>query len=120
MTVSAIFIPHLIPMTRGIFSSCYAKMKKNTSAEKIREIYRNFYQGEPFIRIADLPPQTKQTLGSNYCIINPTFDSRTGKLVVFSCIDNLVKGGAGQAIQNMNLMLGFPEETGLRGTAIYP
>ena len=70
--------------------------------------------------MVDTPPQTKQTWGSNLCLVYPTVDQRTGRLVVISCIDNLVKGGAGQAVQNMNLMLGFPEDTGLEALPVYP
>jgi N-acetyl-gamma-glutamyl-phosphate reductase len=70
--------------------------------------------------VADAPPQTKQTWGSNMCLVYPTIDMRTGRLIVVSCLDNLVKGAAGQAIQNMNLMLGLPESMGLKGLPIYP
>ncbi len=120
------FVPHLIPMTRGILSACYArlvegKMPLNEKGiAELRQLYRDFYQGEPFTRVVDTPPQTKHTLGSNLCLLHPTLDLRTGKLVVISCLDNLVRGAAGQAIQNMNLMLGFPETTGLEGLAVYP
>ena len=88
--------------------------------EDIRELYRNFYRDAPFVRVVDSPPQTKQAWGSNLCLIYPTVDLRTGRLIVISCIDNLVKGAAGQAIQNMNLMLGFPETTGLEYPPVYP
>ena len=120
------FLPHLIPMTRGILSSCYARLKagKAVATEKsraeIKRIYQDFYRGESFVKVASAPPQTKQTWGSNLCLVYPTIDERTGRLIVISCIDNLVKGGAGQAVQNMNLMLGFPETTGLESLAIYP
>ncbi|MBI4300405.1 MAG: N-acetyl-gamma-glutamyl-phosphate reductase [Chloroflexi bacterium] len=120
------FLPHLIPMTRGILSSCYARLVEGRiplneqGRQRIRELYREFYRSEPFVRVVDKPPQTKQTLGSNLCIIHPTIDMRTGRLVVISCLDNLVKGAAGQAIQNMNLMLGLPETMGLEGVAVYP
>jgi len=124
--LSVTFLPHLVPMTRGILTSCYARLKKGKIAEgeKGREdivrLYRDFYSGETFVRVAAGPPQTKQTWGSNLCLVYPTVDLRTGKLMVISCLDNLVKGGAGQAVQNMNLMMGFPEETGLEGLAVYP
>ena len=72
------------------------------------------------MRVVDSPPHTKYTWGSNICVVYPTIDQRTGRLIVISCIDNLVKGAAGQAIQNMNLMLGFPETMGLEAPAIYP
>lgn len=120
------FLPHLVPMTRGILSSCYANLIPGRipctqqGAAELRQIYRDFYRGEPFVRIADTPPQTKQAWGSNLCLIYPTIDIRTGRLIVISCIDNLVKGGAGQAVQNMNLMLGFPEAMGLEALPVYP
>jgi len=119
-SVSLTFVPHLTPMTRGMLSSCYARLRKSVTLEEVRELYREFYRDEPFIRVVDTAPQTKQTLGSNFCLIHPVIDPRTERLIVISCIDNLVKGGAGQAIQNMNLMLGLPETMGLDGLAIYP
>ncbi len=112
------FVPHLIPMNRGILSTCYAKLAKPKA--DVVKIYRDFYRDEPFVRVVATPPQTKQTLGTNLCLVYPTIDSRTGRLIVVSCIDNLVKGGAGQAVQNMNLMLGLPETTALKSLAIYP
>jgi len=118
LSLSVTFVPHLVPMSRGILTSCYARLKGGK--EGVRELYREFYRGEPFIRVVDAPPQTKQTWGTNLCLIYPTIDTRTGRLIVISCIDNLVKGGAGQAVQSMNLMLGLPEETALDGAAIYP
>ncbi len=124
--LSVTFLPHLIPMTRGILSSCYAKLVEGKLADgekgkaEIRQLYRDFYRGEPFVRVVDTPPQTKQTLGNNMCLIYPTIDVRTNRLIVISCIDNLVKGAAGQAIQNMNLMLGLPETMGLDDLAVYP
>jgi N-acetyl-gamma-glutamyl-phosphate reductase len=123
---SVTFVTHLVPMTRGILTTCYANLiSGNVTAdkkgeEKIRQLYADFYQGEPFVRIADSPPHTKHTWGNNLCLIYSIIDQRTGRLIVISCLDNLVKGAAGQAVQNMNLMLGLPEETGLQALAIYP
>lgn len=120
------FVPHLIPMTRGILSSCYATLAEGKLAagqqgvEQLRQVYRDFYQGEAFVKVVEAPPQTKQAWGSNLCLVYPTIDQRTGRVIVVSCIDNLVKGGAGQAVQNMNLMLGLPEATGLEGLPVYP
>jgi len=115
------FVPHLIPMTRGILTTAYATLASGKkSVEELKKLYRDFYKDAPFVRVADSPPHTKQTLGSNLCLVYPTIDPRTGKLVVISAIDNLVKGAAGQAVQNMNLMLGLPETTGLEALAIYP
>jgi len=125
-TLMVTFLPHLIPMTRGILSSCYAPLVEGKiaisqqGAEELRQAYRDFYKGEAFVKVVDTPPQTKQAWGSNLCLIHPTIDLRTGRLIVVSCIDNLIKGGAGQAIQNMNLMLGFPETTGLEALPVYP
>jgi N-acetyl-gamma-glutamyl-phosphate reductase len=113
-------------MTRGILSTCYADilpdrlpLGDNTKAE-VMQIYRDFYCDEPFVHVTSEPPQTKHTWGNNLCLIYPTVDMRTGRLVVVSCIDNLVKGAAGQAIQNMNLMLDIPETMGLDQPAMYP
>jgi len=114
------FVPHLIPMTRGILTTAYATLTGTKGIEAIRKLYQDFYKDAPFVRVADSPPHTKQTLGSNLCLVYPTIDPRTGKLVVISAIDNLVKGASGQAVQNMNLMLGLPETTGLEALAIYP
>ena len=113
------FTPHLIPMTRGILSTCYARLVAR-SQEAVREIYCDFYAGEPFVRVVDAPPATKHTRGNNMCLLYPTVDARTDRLVVVSVLDNLVKGAAGQAIQNMNAMLGLPETIGLDATALYP
>ncbi|MFC1963564.1 N-acetyl-gamma-glutamyl-phosphate reductase [Chloroflexota bacterium] len=124
--LSVTFVPHLVPMTRGILTTCYASLSAGSLSggekgkEELRKVYKDFYSGEPFIKITDLPPQTKQTTGTNLCLLYPTLDLRTGRLVVISCLDNLVKGAAGQAIQCMNLMLGIPEATGLEGLAVYP
>ena len=120
------FLPHLVPMTRGILSSCYAPLKPGAlpagkaGVAALRELYLDYYRGEPFVRVVATPPQTKHTWGNNLCLIYPTLDPRTERLVVVSCIDNLVKGGAGQAIQDMNLMCGFPETAGLEAPAIFP
>lgn len=120
------FLPHLIPMTRGILNSCYATLTEGSLApgkEGLREItdlYNNYYKNEPFIRISESSPMTKHTAGNNNCIIYPIIDHRTNRLLVISCLDNLVKGAAGQAIQNMNLMYQLPETQGLEQLALYP
>ena len=120
------FLPHLIPMTRGILSSCYAKLadgritSDGAGKKKLANLFKEFYAGEPFVQVVDAPPATKQTLGNNDCLIYPTLDTRTGRVIVVSCIDNLVKGAAGQAIQNMNVMMGYPEDMGLEAMAVYP
>jgi N-acetyl-gamma-glutamyl-phosphate reductase len=119
-TLDVTFVPHLLPMTRGILATCYARLERGWSQAAIMERYREFYRAAPFVRVVDAPPQTKQTLGSNLCLIYPKVDERSGRLVVVSCIDNLVKGAAGQAVQNLTLMLGLPETTGLEAAALYP
>jgi len=119
-TMRITFVPHLIPVTRGILSSCYAELCKEVSQTQLEQLYKDFYANEPFIRLADTPPHINQVRGSNYCAIYPQIDKRTNRLIVISAIDNLVKGAAGQAIQNMNIMFGLEETTGISIPAIYP
>ncbi len=120
------FVTHLLPMTRGILTTAYATLISGRIAagkkgqEELKRLYLDFYRDEPFVRVVEFPPHTKYTWGSNLCLIHPTIDHRTGRLIVISCIDNLVKGAAGQAIQNMNVMLGLPEASGLQALAVYP
>jgi N-acetyl-gamma-glutamyl-phosphate reductase len=119
---SITFVPHLVPMTRGILTTCYAKLagRRRLTISGLTQIYREFYKNAPFVKITTQPPHTKHVWGTNFCLIHPTIDLRTGRLIVISCLDNLVKGGAGQAVQNMNLMFDLPETTGLEALAIYP
>ncbi|MDZ4278237.1 MAG: N-acetyl-gamma-glutamyl-phosphate reductase [Dehalococcoidia bacterium] len=119
------FVPHLVPMTRGILVTCYATPRAlagwgEDAAARVREIYGDFYRESPFVRVVDQPPATKHTLGTNDCLLYPAVDERTGRLIIVSCLDNLMKGGAGQGIQCLNLMLGLPETAGLQGLALYP
>ena len=120
------FLTHLIPMTRGILNTCYATLSPGRFAswqqahEEIRQLYTDFYADEPFVEVPPAPPHTKHTSGNNMCLVYPQVDVRTGTLMVISCLDNLVKGAAGQAVQNMNVMYGFPETTALEGLALYP
>lgn len=118
------FVPHLMPMTRGILATCYATpgrdASRSLSTAEVRELYQAYYAGEPFVQIVDQPPHTKWTYGSNACLIYPTVDARTGRLLVIACLDNLVKGASGQAIQNANRLFGLPETTGLTALALYP
>lgn len=116
------FTAHLVPMTRGILCTSYASMTEaHTNAEFI-ELYRNYYKGRPFVRIRPDGkfPATKEVWGSNYCDIGFSTDPRTGRVTIISAIDNLVKGAAGQAIQNLNLMMGWDETTGLDMAPVYP
>jgi N-acetyl-gamma-glutamyl-phosphate reductase len=112
-------------MTRGMLSTCYAnllpgKLKGQNLQQALRQLYLDYYQDEPFVRIVESPPHTKHVQGSNFCHIYPTFDPRTGRLIVVSVIDNLGKGAAGQGIQSMNLMLGLPETMGLMAPGMFP
>lgn len=120
------FLTHLVPMTRGILASCYAPLKEGAIASgesakgELRDIYDDFYKDENFAKVVNAPPMTKHTLGNNDCVVYPTIDTRTNRLIAIGCIDNLVKGAAGQAVQNMNLMFGLPEEEGITQLALYP
>jgi N-acetyl-gamma-glutamyl-phosphate reductase len=122
LSPSITFVPHLVPMTRGILSTCYAKLTDSgkLSDSSLKQLYREFYKHAPFVQITTKSPHTKHVWGTNLCLIYPTVDSKTDRLIVISCLDNLVKGGAGQAVQNMNLMFSLPETTGLEALAIYP
>jgi N-acetyl-gamma-glutamyl-phosphate reductase len=122
LSPSIAFVPHLVPMTRGILTTCYAKLadRRRLTVTGLTQIYREFYKHAPFAQITTQPPHTKHVWGTNFCLVYPTIDSRTGRLIVVSCLDNLVKGGAGQAVQNMNLMFDLPETTGLEALPIYP
>lgn len=120
--VTVCFTPHLVPMTRGILCTSYVALREERHAAAIHDLYARFYEGEGFVRV--LPPgclpETKHALGSNLCFIGLAADERARRLVVFSAIDNLVKGAAGQAVQNMNIMCGLPEAAGLDAPGIYP
>ena len=113
------FVPHLTPMNRGILATCYAKIQNPKS--KIQTMYRDYYKGQPFVRIYESgEPCTKNVSGTNFCDIGIAVNEATGTVIVMSCIDNLIKGAAGQAVQNMNILLGYPEDEGLKQIAIYP
>jgi len=120
--VTVTFTTHLVPMTRGIMSTIYAQLNGNRTDEELIALYRKYYEGRPFVRIRDKGkwPATKEVWGSNYCDIGFSADDRTGRLTIISVIDNVVKGAAGQAIQNMNLMMGWEETTGLDYPPVYP
>lgn len=120
LTVS--FTPHLVPMSRGILSTIYAELGKDINEERIRGIYQDFYHDEPFVRLcpAGQVPGTQYVRGSNFCDIGFKIDPRTGRIIILSAIDNLVKGAAGQAVQNMNLISGFPETEGLLSVPLFP
>ncbi len=116
------FQPHLLPQIRGIEVTVYATLNRDYTNEELYELYKDFYKDEPFVQIypAKQPVQTKWVAGTNFCAVTPTYDARTHRLIVSSVIDNIGKGAAGQAIQNMNLIMGLPETTGLMFPAMYP
>jgi N-acetyl-gamma-glutamyl-phosphate reductase len=119
--VTANFTPHLIPMARGELCTCYVRLKGATS-DDLRAALESAYRGEPFVRVAKkgVLPQTKNVRGSNYVQIGVVADRIKDRAIVIATLDNLVKGSAGQAIQNMNLMFGWPETTGLEQIALFP
>ncbi|MFN4244888.1 MAG: N-acetyl-gamma-glutamyl-phosphate reductase [Brevinematia bacterium] len=110
--VKVTFVPHVVPMDRGIFSSIYISAE-NVSQKLLDDLYNSYYQKEPFVHITESIPQTKWVSNTNNCMIHIRYLESTGKIVIFSVIDNLVKGASGQAVQNMNIMLGFEETEGL-------
>jgi N-acetyl-gamma-glutamyl-phosphate reductase len=116
------FTPHLLPVNRGILSTIYASLAKDTEAGDILAAYRTFYRDEPFVRVfpAGNFPNVSSVRGSNYCDIGVAVDKRTRRAIVVAAIDNLIKGASGQAVQNMNLMCGFPEATGLDFCPLFP
>ncbi len=120
--VTISFTPHLLPIARGILSTTYANLTSDISEERLRELYLSMYADEPFVRI--LPegtfPTTQHVRGSNFCDIGFAIDKRANRIIVVSAIDNIVKGAAGQAIHNMNLMCGIDETTGLEGAPFFP
>ncbi|QDV49380.1 N-acetyl-gamma-glutamyl-phosphate reductase [Gimesia fumaroli] len=109
--VKVTFTPHLTPMNRGILATMYPRLTKAISRDALLDVYRSFYQGKPFVRVIDRIPATKNVAGTNYCDISVQFAG--DQLIVFSATDNLIKGAAGVAIQNFNLMAGYPETAGL-------
>ncbi|MBR9979006.1 MAG: N-acetyl-gamma-glutamyl-phosphate reductase [Bacteroidetes bacterium] len=119
-TDSVLFTPHLLPVDRGILATIYSQPRKSITEKDLREVYHARYADEPFVRMRDMPPTLKDVRGSNYCDIHVTYDGRTGQIIALATIDNLVKGAAGQAVQNMNCMLGLPEDTGLSHIPMHP
>lgn len=113
------FTPHLLPVDRGILATTYISNLKMDAVE-LKQLYNEYYQSHPFIQIVDYPPNLKEVRGTNLCKIYPHFDQRTGNLVIVSVIDNLVKGAAGQAIHNANLMFDLEETVGLKLVPLNP
>ena len=120
--VTISFTPHLVPMNRGILVTAYASLTKEVSCEEVKAVYDKYYGDEYFVRVLekDVVPQTRWVEGSNFADVNFKIDPRTNRVVMMGAIDNMVKGAAGQAIQNMNLMFGLPEQTGLKQLPMFP
>ena len=116
------FTPHLVPMQRGILVTAYASLKKDVTYEEVKAVYDKYYKDEFFVRVLnkDVCPQTRWVEGSNFVDVNFKIDPRTKRIIMMGAMDNLVKGAAGQAVQNMNLMFGFEEAEGLRMAPVFP
>ncbi len=114
------FTPHLVPMTRGLLATCYATLRPGVTKAQVADAYASAYADEPFVRVTAAYPATKSTLGSNWCLVHAVVDERSGRLVAFGALDNLVKGAAGSAIQDLNAMRGLPETLGLEAFALWP
>lgn len=116
---SVSFVPHLVPQVRGLLATCHVELAANVAPDQVQELLRDAYDGEPFVHVVDAPPSTKLTWGSNHAFLHaaPAGEHRA---VVLAAIDNMGKGAAGQAVQNMNVALGLPETAGLNGLAVYP
>ena len=116
------FTPHLLPVTRGILSTVYAKLSSPVEQDELLELYSDFYREELFVRVMPrgMLPQIKWVAGTNHCDLGLVTDPRTGRVIIVSAIDNVVKGASGQAVQNMNLLFGLPEDTALAGPGLYP
>lgn len=116
------FTTQLLPITRGIMATSYVKLKESYSTKQLVELYEHTYQQSPFVRVRPVGnyPSVKEVAGSNYCDIGLHVDERTGRMTIISVIDNLMKGAAGQAVQNANLMFGMEETTGLEMSPLYP
>jgi N-acetyl-gamma-glutamyl-phosphate reductase len=117
---SVLFTPHLVPMTRGLLATCYARPARNLTTADAMDLLHDSYDGERFVVVTDAPPSTKSTTGSNTAHVTARVDERTGWLIALCALDNLVKGAAGQAVQCANLLLGLDEGAGLPIAALYP
>ncbi len=120
--IKLIFTPHLVPMNRGILVTAYANLKKDVTEEEVREAYNKYYEKEQFVRVLDagVCPETRWVEGSNYVDVNFKIEPRTNRLIVMGALDNLVKGAAGQAVQNMNIIFGLNETEGLLAAPMFP
>jgi len=116
-----LFTPHLIPIKRGILATTYLNLKESSSQAEILELYQKAYGQEKFVQVLkEGLPEIKNVAGSNFAQIGFKYDQRTERLIIVSAIDNMLKGAAGQAVQNMNLLFGYPEDSGLKSTALFP
>jgi N-acetyl-gamma-glutamyl-phosphate reductase len=115
-----LFTPHLLPIDRGILTTTYSTPKKKVTKEEVEELFYSVFEKEHFVRVVDQPPLLKHVRGSNYCDVHVTYDERTNKIITVSTIDNLMKGAAGQAVQNMNIIFGLIESTGLKQIPLNP
>lgn len=120
--ITLTFTPHLVPMNRGILATIYTQLNKGITNKDICEIYKKYYEHEKFIRLLNdaAVAETRWVKGSNYCDISFKVDERTGRLIIISALDNMIKGAAGQAVQNMNLMMGWEESLGIEDVPIFP
>ncbi len=114
------FTPHLVPMTRGLIATCYAPLRDGVTVSQVADAYAREYAHEPFVRVTASFPQTKAVLGSNWCLVHAVVDEANGRLVAMGALDNLVKGAAGSAVQNLNAMRGYPETLGLESLPLWP
>jgi len=114
------FLPHLIPMTRGILAACHVRPTRPTDQAELDTLYADFYRDERFVEVVDAPPATKHVLGSNVFRVHVRWDERTGRILALGVLDNLVKGAAGQAVQALNVVFGLPEEEGLEQLPLAP
>ncbi len=114
------FVPQVVPMSRGILNNMYADLKPGTTTDDLLEVYIDYYKNAPFVSVTDSSPNTADVRGSNRCIVRPFADERTGRLLVTSVIDNLLKGQSGNAVQNANIMMGYDQTTGLQRVPFYP
>jgi hypothetical protein len=114
------FLPHIIPMTRGILASCHVRSTRPVSQSELDALYAQAYAGEPFVQVVGSPPATKHVLGSNNFHVHVRADERTGRVLALGVLDNLVKGAAGQAVQAFNVLFGLPEQLGLEQLPLNP
>jgi N-acetyl-gamma-glutamyl-phosphate reductase len=120
LKTNILFTPHLLPIDRGILTTTYSQPTKAVDDDLLTDVFEVFYKNERYVRVVNQPPSVKNVRGSNFCDVYVTYDERTNTIITVSAIDNLVKGAAGQAIQNMNIMLDKLENTGLKALPLSP